>query len=277
MMLMVAVAISITRLYIEDLKGYSTQTAADSISDGVAVQMALNGGDYDDAVSAAESLMEQINEETPVNIVRVELDRDAFENDNQVRATVYTADYQASTDSAVNLAIRTSTTEFQKKYTSADVYNGGDFGIAYIRWAIDTANDDTHGYSMTSRYGPDYDCSSFVSYALRNSGWYSNFPVCSTHNLRQSLIDAGWEAYPFNYANYLNGSLELQPGDILLAERAGIGHTEIYLSGQTTIGAHSNYDGRTGDSSGREISTSTISSTYNWVLRDPNLQEKINA
>ena len=31
-----------------------------------------------------------------------------------------------------------------------------------ISWAISIANDNSHGYSMTSRWGPDYDCSSFV-------------------------------------------------------------------------------------------------------------------
>ena len=34
-----------------------------------------------------------------------------------------------------------------------------------VQWAIDTANDDTHGYSQAQdrRWGtPDYDCASFV-------------------------------------------------------------------------------------------------------------------
>ena len=39
-----------------------------------------------------------------------------------------------------------------------------------ISWAISIANDNSHGYSMTSRWGPDYDCSSFVISAFRNAG-----------------------------------------------------------------------------------------------------------
>ena len=39
-----------------------------------------------------------------------------------------------------------------------------------ISWAISIANDNSHGYSMTSRWGPDYDCSSFVITAYQNSG-----------------------------------------------------------------------------------------------------------
>lgn len=280
MMLMVAVTIAITNLYIWRTKEYSTQTAADSISDGVAVYMAQNGGDFDDAVDRATELMNRINEESPVNLLKVELDEKEFD-ENRIKATVYSSDYQETTGEAVNMAIKTSTTEFRKKYSSADSYNGGDFGIEYIRWAIETANDDSHGYSMTSRHGPNYDCSSFVSYALRNSGWY-NVPVSSTQSLRSNLVNAGWEVHPFNYSAFQNGTIELQPGDILLFENSGgYGHTEIYLAGDTTIGAHQNgfYDPASGDQSGMEISTYSLSqyNAYNYYLRDPNLQEKIDA
>ena len=38
-----------------------------------------------------------------------------------------------------------------------------------IAWAINIANDDSHGYTqrLNRRTGPDYDCSSFVSSAFK--------------------------------------------------------------------------------------------------------------
>ena len=30
------------------------------------------------------------------------------------------------------------------------------------QWMIDLANDNSHGYDQTNRWGPDYDCSSAV-------------------------------------------------------------------------------------------------------------------
>lgn len=40
-----------------------------------------------------------------------------------------------------------------------------------ISWAVSIANDNSHGYSQQSRWGPDYDCSSFVISAFR-ACWY---------------------------------------------------------------------------------------------------------
>lgn len=31
-----------------------------------------------------------------------------------------------------------------------------------VNWAVDIANDNTYGYDQTNRWGPDYDCPSFV-------------------------------------------------------------------------------------------------------------------
>ena len=40
-----------------------------------------------------------------------------------------------------------------------------------IAWAVAIANDNSHGYSLYNRNGPDYDCSSFVSTAFRQGGF----------------------------------------------------------------------------------------------------------
>ena len=39
-----------------------------------------------------------------------------------------------------------------------------------VAWAIETANDNSHGYSQANRWGPDYDCSSFVISAYQQAG-----------------------------------------------------------------------------------------------------------
>ncbi len=40
-----------------------------------------------------------------------------------------------------------------------------------VNWAIGIANDNSHGYDQGSRgYGPNYDCSSLLSWAYHNAG-----------------------------------------------------------------------------------------------------------
>ena len=39
-----------------------------------------------------------------------------------------------------------------------------------VQWATDIANDDSHWYSQDVRWGPHYDCSSFVITAYQMTG-----------------------------------------------------------------------------------------------------------
>ena len=117
MMLMVALAVTISQVYVKDVKAYTAQTAADSISDGVAVQMAKNRGSYDDAVEAAESLMKTINKETNSNILKVVVDKDEFQ-ENRIKVTVYSSDFNDVTGEPTGAAIKTSTTEFESSYSA---------------------------------------------------------------------------------------------------------------------------------------------------------------
>ena len=58
---------------------------------------------------------------------------------------------------------------------------------AAVHWAIEIALDDTHGYSQANRYGPDYDCSSFIAAALIHGGF--NVPATMwTGNERNALL-----------------------------------------------------------------------------------------
>ena len=113
-----------------------------------------------------------------------------------------------------------------------------------VQWAISTANDNTHGYQYGAKGPVNYDCSSFVSSAFINAGF--NVPQSTTADMRQNFTSRGFTAYS-------RSSVSLQRGDILLKS----GHVELYIGNNQCVGAHNNYDGKSGDSSGREIQVRT--------------------
>lgn len=131
-----------------------------------------------------------------------------------------------------------------------------------IDWALATAADNSHGYSQSTRWGnPNYDCSSFVISAYQAAG----IPVKTngatyTGNMKNAFLKSGFIWIPGN-----PNVNDLQPGDVLLDENV---HTEMYIGNGKNVGAHSNYDGRNGDSSGREVSVGNYySHPWDGVLR----------
>ena len=139
-----------------------------------------------------------------------------------------------------------------------------------VQWAIDTANDDTHGYSQAydRRWGtPDYDCASFVICAYRSVGFkLTNAAHCS--NIKEEFMKEGFEWIP-NTEIDLSTSKYLKPGDVLLRIA---GHTELYIGNNKQCGAHDDYDGnRRGDTYGDEVCAYTYSNRSNWsgILRYP--------
>ena len=117
-----------------------------------------------------------------------------------------------------------------------------------IDWAIATANDNTHGYSQKVRWGPDYDCSSFVISAFRSAG-VDTGNASYTGNMKSEFMKHGFSWIPWSSINSVNNLLR---GDILLKENS---HTEIYLGGNQIIGAHQDRGyPQTGDQPGNEIS-----------------------
>lgn len=138
---------------------------------------------------------------------------------------------------------------------------------AAVKWAIAIANDNSHGYDQSNRWGPDYDCSSLVYEAFRVGGGF-NLPVHSgyTGSMINDFTKIGFK-WMTNLGNSQAGLLR---GDILLNTGA---HTEIYIGGGMNVGAHSNEfggitGGRPGDQSGREISQGQYYSfPWNGVLR----------
>ena len=123
-----------------------------------------------------------------------------------------------------------------------------------ISWAISIANDDSHGYSRSNRWGPDYDCSSFVISAFKSAGIDTGTAV-NTRNMRSQFTQHGFQWIPWSQ---IGGESNLQRGDVLLNEGyTGQGHTEIYLGNGQNVGAHSNRGyPQTGDQTGTEVSVS---------------------
>lgn len=152
-----------------------------------------------------------------------------------------------------------------------------------LQWAIGIANDDkNHGYSQTSRYGPDYDCSSLVITALNNSGILTG-SASYTGNMREQF-----EANGFTWISWseLGGVSGLQRGDVLLYHNSATnkGHTGFYIGNNQIVEAHARsaadkaYDSRPvyqastipGDQDGQEIRVTpyyTYSPRWDGVLR----------
>lgn len=127
---------------------------------------------------------------------------------------------------------------------------------AAVQWAVNIANDDTHGYSQANRYGPDYDCSSFVAAALIAGGF--NVPATMwTGNERSCLLAAG-------YTEITPGTAPVA-GDIGMTHiPGGTQHTGMYISPTQFVQASADYDGVPGDSGGNEIWIGPAPSTANW-------------
>lgn len=128
-----------------------------------------------------------------------------------------------------------------------------------IAWALEIAGDASHGYDQTSRWGPDYDCSSFVISAFKKAG----LPLTATYtgNMKYDFLRNGF---------YVVTDGSLMRGDVLLHEK---NHTALYLGDGMLVQASINEKGTikggaAGDQTGREIGVRTYYD-YPWdcVLR----------
>lgn len=132
----------------------------------------------------------------------------------------------------------------------------------YVRWAMKIANDDSHGYSQAVRWGPDYDCSSFVISAVRAAGLKTGGAYW-TGDMRQELCNHG-----FKWHTDLS---KIKAGDILLVHNASRQHTELYIGNGKTVGAHiaetGGIYGALGDQTGKEISVAENSVSWQGYLR----------
>ena len=126
-----------------------------------------------------------------------------------------------------------------------------------VQWAINTANDNTHGYSQQNRLGPDYDCSSFVAAALIAGGF--NVPAYMYTSIEYNcLIAAGFTTIPVNDPR--------KKGDIFMWDGSGnAGHTCICIDENYVAEAYGDSPPYvTGDTSGDEIRISPFDDSTGW-------------
>lgn len=136
-----------------------------------------------------------------------------------------------------------------------------------LDWALAIAADDSHGYSQKRRFGPDYDCSSFViaayDHAFHNAGMKGpgDFGAVTTFNMLNA----------FKAAGFVEVAEELKAGDVCLNVNH---HTEMFIGDGKLVGAHSSenggIDGETGDQTGAEISVGAFYQfPWDFILRYP--------
>lgn len=139
-----------------------------------------------------------------------------------------------------------------------------------VNWAVGIANDNSHGYDQGSRDGPDYDCSSLLSWAYYNAGLNTRPGYTPGTGKMYSVFIAAGFIDVTSQCNLSTGA-GLERGDVLLK----IGHTEMYIGNGLNVGAHMNEfggitGGKTGDQTGNEISVgSYYNAPWTWVLRYP--------
>lgn len=122
-----------------------------------------------------------------------------------------------------------------------------------VLWAIDIANDDSHGYSQPNRWsGIDYDCSSFVLTAFHYAGF--NIPLDGyTETMVTQFPNAGFEDITSQID--LTTGEGLIRGDVLLNHKT---HTAIYIGNNQMVDARIDEVGgiqgeQMGDQTGEEI------------------------
>lgn len=119
-----------------------------------------------------------------------------------------------------------------------------------VQFAIQIANDPSHGYDQINRWGPNYDCSSLLITAFEQAG----IPVKTAGATYTGNMRVAFKMCGFRTLIYAKG-MELKRGDVLLNERH---HTALYLGGNQIVQASINEKGKTtggksGDQTGREI------------------------
>ena len=123
-----------------------------------------------------------------------------------------------------------------------------------IKWALGIAASPAHGYDQGSRWGPDYDCSSFVISAMQNGGIpLKSAGATTTHNMEQAGIRVGFKDVVGSVST--GSGKGLRRGDILLNTA---NHTALYIGDGKVVQARINElgkitGGKPGDQTGREI------------------------
>lgn len=122
-----------------------------------------------------------------------------------------------------------------------------------VAWAVAIANNSSHGYDQSSRWGPDYDCSSLIIQAWQEAGVPVKTTGASyTGNMCGVFLANGFEDVTSRVT--LSTGAGLKAGDVVWVK----GHVEMMCSDTQLVGAHISengtiYAGTQGDQTGREI------------------------
>lgn len=135
-----------------------------------------------------------------------------------------------------------------------------------VERALAVANDDSVGYQWGG-WGPEFDCGHLIIDAYERAGFpvKSHGGAASTHNMREAWLACGGSDVT-GKVNRSTGAGML-PGDVCVNKEH---HAVMYIGNGKIVHARSNFDGKPGDSSGKEI---CVGSYYNYpwdfVLRAP--------
>lgn len=134
-----------------------------------------------------------------------------------------------------------------------------------VSWAIDIANNNSHGYSQIDRWGPDYDCSSFVIQAYEQAGIPLRKAGASyTGNMRNAFLSCGF--IDVTQSCNLSSGSGIKAGDVLLNYSA---HTCLSIGNDKVANCRTNEGNpQSGDQSGNEIRIQSYwNFPWNCILR----------
>ena len=134
-----------------------------------------------------------------------------------------------------------------------------------VQWAIATANDNSHGYSQRDRWGPDYDCSSFVIEAFEQAGVkVKEAGATYTGNMWKAFTACGFVDVTTQIR--LSSGYGIQAGDVLLNYAA---HTCLAIGNGRVANCRTDEGHpQAGDQSGNEIRLQNYwNYPWNAVLR----------
>lgn len=152
-------------------------------------------------------------------------------------------------------------TEIKEKSSSSSSGGGSGSGSSVISkavsWALKIAKDDSHGYSQSVRWGPHYDCSSFVISAYEKAGVpvKSKGGANSTHDMYGAFKSCGFTDVTSSIN--LSTGAGLKKGDVLLNTQS---HTALVrANGGAIVHASSPKNGI--------LTRSYYNYPWNYVLR----------
>lgn len=139
-----------------------------------------------------------------------------------------------------------------------------------VDWALSIANDPKYGYDQGSRWGPDYDCSSFVITAWKQAGVDTG--ATYTGDMYSRFTAKGFKDVTGSVD--INSGSGMQKGDVLLNAAH---HTAMYIGNGQMVQASINElngvtGGQSGDQTGTEIyvcAYKNYRSSWDYVLRYP--------